>query len=268
MRRVVLIGVGPGDPEQVTLEAVRAMNEVGFFVVTSKGHRDPLAAAREQLLARHVSGQPRMVVVEDPERDRSPEGTDTAAGYERAVVEWHEARAARYTEELRMHPGDAGFLVWGDPSLYDSTIRVLQRVTERLDAELVVVPGVSSLAALAARHRIVLQEIGQPVHVTTGRRLPEAVAQGQQNIAVLLNRSLDELRAIDPAGWQVWWGANLGTGSERLVAGVLSEVLPVIEAARDEARETAGWVMDVYVLRRPQDAASSSAASDISIAAP
>ena len=34
-RRVVLVGIGPGDPEQVTLEAVRAMNEVDFFVVTA-----------------------------------------------------------------------------------------------------------------------------------------------------------------------------------------------------------------------------------------
>lgn len=243
-RRVVLIGVGPGDPDQVTVEAIRAMNEVDFFVVTEKRRQDPLAAARTALLARHVTGEPKLVVVADAERDRAP------ADYERAVTEWHAARATRYANALTEHKGDAGFLVWGDPALYDSTIRVLERVVRQVDATLEVVPGVSSLSALAARHRIVPHGIGEPLHITTGRRLPEAVAQGHPNIAVLLNRSLDELRAIDPADWQIWWGANLGTPSERLVSGRLADALPEIETTRTDAKHEAGWLMDVYLLRR------------------
>lgn len=245
-RRVVLIGVGPGDPDQVTVQAVRAMNEVDFFVVTEKRRPggDPLAAARAALLARHVVGEPTVVVVEDVERDRTP------ADYQRAVTDWHNARADRYTAVLAAHHGDAGFLVWGDPALYDSTIRVLERVVGTMDATLEVVPGVSSLSALAARHRIVPHGVGEPLHITTGRRLPEAVAQGLPAIAVLLSRSLDELRAVDPAGWLIWWGANLGTPSERLVAGSLAESLPAIEAARASAKHEAGWLMDIYLLRR------------------
>jgi precorrin-6A synthase len=247
-RRVVLIGVGPGDPDQVTVEAVRAMNEVDFFVVTEKRRPggDPLAAARAALLARHVRGDPKLVFVEDVERDRAPASTED---YERAVTEWHDARAGRYSVALSAHRGDAGFLVWGDPALYDSTIRVLERVVDAVDATLEVVPGVSSLSALAARHRIVPHGVGEPLHVTTGRRLPEAVAQGHPNIAVLLNRSLDELRAVDPAGWLIWWGANLGTLSERLVSGPLADSLDAIETARATAKNEAGWLMDVYLLR-------------------
>ena len=251
-RRIVLIGIGPGDPEQVTLQAVRAMNEVDFFVIPEK-HRpggDPLAATRAALLAHHVQGEPQVVVVDDPERDRTPEGTADSAGYRHAVTEWHRARAARFTSVLAQRPGDAGFLVWGDPALYDSTIRVLERVVTDLDAELHIVPGVSSLHALAARHRVVLHGIGEPLHITTGRRLPEAVAQGHANIAVLLNRSLTELAAIDPAGWRIWWGANLGTPSEHLVHGPLRDVLQQIQSARSKASQDAGWVMDVYLLQR------------------
>lgn len=253
-RRVVLIGVGPGDPDQVTVEAVRAMNAVDFFVVTEKRRPggDPLAAARSALLARHVAGEPTLVVVEDAERDRAP--ADTAA-YERAVVEWHDARADRYAAALAAHRGDAGFLVWGDPALYDSTIRVLERVAGAVGATLEVVPGVSSLSALAARHRIVPHGVGEPLHITTGRRLGEAVAGGHPAIAVLLNRSLDELGSIDPAGWLIWWGANLGTPSERLVSGPLADVLPAIETARAAARHEAGWLMDIYLLRRRQPVA-------------
>jgi precorrin-6A synthase len=252
-RRIVLIGIGPGDPEQLTLQAVRAMNEVDFFVIPEK-HRpagDPLAAARTAMLARHVGGEPHLVVVDDPERDRSPGTTADAGGYRAAVTAWHDARAARYTAALSERPGHAGFLVWGDPALYDSTIRVLERVAADLDAELDVVPGISSLAALAARHRIVLHGIGEPLHITTGRQLHEAVAHGHPNIAVLLNRSLAELAAIDPTGWRIWWGANLGTPSERLVHGTLAAALAEIEASRARARQEAGWVMDVYLLRRP-----------------
>jgi precorrin-6A synthase len=244
-RRVVLIGVGPGDPDQVTLEAIRAMNEVDFFVVTEKRRDDPLAAARTALLARHVRGDPTLVVVEDAERDRAP------ADYVRAVTDWHAARADRYAAALSDHDGDAGFLVWGDPALYDSTIRVLERVADAVDARLEVVPGVSSLAVLAARHRIVAHGIGEPLHITTGRRLLEAVAQGQPTIAVLLSRSLDSLRAVEPSGWLIWWGANLGAPSERLAAGPLADVLPEIEAARAAAKQEAGWLMDIYLLRRP-----------------
>lgn len=251
-RRVVLIGIGPGDPGQVTIEAIRAMNDVDFFVVTEKRRPggDPLAAARAALLARHLIGDPKLVVVEDAERDRTVAGTATAAGYERAVTDWHAARAARYAAVLAEHDGDAGFLVWGDPALYDSTIRVLARVVDVVDATLAVVPGVSSLSALAARHRIVPHGIGEPLHITTGRRLPAAIAEGQSNIAVLLSRSLDELRAVEPAGWLIWWGANLGAPSERLAAGPLADTLRVIETARAAAKQEAGWVLDIYLLRR------------------
>ncbi|KAA1424431.1 precorrin-6A synthase (deacetylating) [Mumia zhuanghuii] len=253
-RRVVLIGIGPGDPDQVTVEAVRAMNEVAYVVVSDKrrrdGDEDPLLAAREAILARHVAGEVRLVVVEDPERDRSPAGTATAAAYEQVVADWHEARAQAYAEVLRAHDGDAGFLVWGDPAFYDSLVRILRRVAEIESLRLEVVPGISSLQLLAARHAIVLHEVGQPIHVTTGRRLQEAIAQGQDNVVVMLNRSLDDLRTLDGQAWRIWWGANLGTAHEALVAGRLDDVLPDVERARAAAKAAAGWVMDVYLLRR------------------
>jgi precorrin-6A synthase len=255
MRRIRVIGIGSGGLDQVTVEAVTAMNDVDFFLVTDKrkkdGSEDPLVVARGQILARHLDHEPVLVVVDDPERDRRTDTTQTPEDYDRAVREWHEARADVWEKALLEHEGDAGLLVWGDPAFYDSAIRLLDRVLERgaVEAELDVVPGISSLQVLAARHRIVLHDVGQPVHVTTGRLLAEAVGAGHDNIVVMLNRSLEPLASL--ADWQVWWGANLGTSDERLVAGRVGDVLPAIEAARDEIRQAAGWVMDVYLVRRP-----------------
>ncbi len=265
MRRIRVIGVGPGDPDQVTLEAVRAMREVAFFVVSDKasqrasqkvsqkasqsGQPDPLVQARERLLDRHLDTQPVVVRVQDPERERRPDRTATVGEYEAAVASWHDARAVAYEEALLSHDGDAGFLVWGDPAFYDSTIRVLEKVRARgrVGLEIEVIPGISSLQLLAARHGIVLHDVGQALHVTTGRRLREAVESGQDNIAVMLNQALD-LAGLEE--WRIWWGANLGTPDEALVAGPVGDVLAEIEALRDRTRDAAGWVMDIYLLRR------------------
>jgi precorrin-6A synthase len=241
-RRLRVIGIGSGDPDQVTLEAVAAMRSVAYFVVADKGRDDPLLAAREALLARHV-GDTTVVAVRDPERDRTP------ADYDRAVLDWHDARAAAYEQVILDRPGDVGFLVWGDPAFYDSTIRIVEKVLARghVEAEWDVLPGISSLQQLAARHRIVLHEIGQPITVTTARRLAEAVASGADNVLVMLSARLS-LDGLDD--WQIWWGANLGTPHERLVAGRVADVAAEVERARAEAKAAAGWVMDAYLLRR------------------
>lgn len=253
-KRVRVIGVGPGDPDQVTVEALKAMRSVAFFVVSDKSGRggmpDPLVEARGRLLDRHLGFEPVVVRIEDPARERSPERTGTQEEYAAVVEAWHEARSQAYEDALASHPGDAGFLVWGDPAFYDSTIRVLERVSARgrLELDVDVVPGISSVQLLAARHRIVLHEVGQPLHLTTGRKLREALDQGQDNIVVMLNRTIDLVGLDD---WLIWWGGNLGTASEELVAGRVGDVLPAIEDARERARAAAGWVMDIYLLRRP-----------------
>jgi precorrin-6A synthase len=53
------------------------------------------------------------------------------------------------------------------------------------------------------------------------------------------------------ADWRIWWGGNLGGADERLISGRVGEVEPAISRAREELKSAAGWVMDVYLLRRP-----------------
>jgi len=248
MRRLLLIGIGTGHPDHVTVEAVRALNDVDAFIVAEKNRGvDDLVAIREEICRRHVDGDYRIIEVRDPERDRSP------SAYASAVESWHEARAIAYEQVIRDDIGPdetGGFLVWGDPSLYDSTIRVVERILVRgvVSFEYDVLPGISSIQVLAARHKIVLNEVGEPITVTTGRRLQEAVEQGRDNIVVMLDGQLS-CRQI-PGDWDIWWGVNLGTDEEVLLSGRLADVVGEIVRARAAAKRRCGWAMDTYLLRR------------------
>ena len=243
-KRIRVIGIGAGHPDQVTVEAIEALRSVDWFITADKGGDDPLLAAREALLARHLQVVPPVVAVRDPERDRDP------ADYDRAVADWHDARAEAYEAAMLSHDGDVGLLVWGDPAFYDSTIRIVEKVLARgnVDADWDVIPGISSLQMLAARHRIVLHDVGRPILVTTGRRLREALAAGAENILVMLSSTVD-LDGFD--GWHIWWGANLGTADERLVSGPVLEVAVEVLTTRIEVKTKVGWIMDVYLLRKP-----------------
>lgn len=245
-RRVRLIGIGSGHPDQVTVEAVRALNSVDYFIVSDKSLGDGgLVKAREEICRQHIDGAWRFVTVDDARRDR-----DDPSDYAKAVVDWHEARTIIYEQALIDNPGDAGFLVWGDPAFYDSSIRIAERILARgnVDFTFDVIPGISSLQVLAARHKIVLHGIGEPFTVTTGRRLAEAVEAGHDNIVVMLNSGF--AAAELDGDWDIWWGTNLGTMDEKLVSGRLSEVSEEIQGARTAVKETAGWVMDIYLLKR------------------
>lgn len=240
MRRIRILGVGMG-PQHVTPEVADALRSVDYVIAAEKSGTDPLLQVRQELCRQH--GDVPVLAVPDPERERN-----APADYPGAVAAWHEARVTAYQQVLVSRPGDVAFLVWGDPSLYDSTIRIVESLGERLDLEYDVLPGISAPQLLAARHRIVLHEVGRPLHVTTGRLLHEAVDAGLDNIAVMLNVRLDLAGLED---WNIWWGANLGTTDEALVAGRVADVLGDIERARVAVKDSAGWVMDVYLLRKP-----------------
>ena len=239
--RIHVIGIGMG-PQHVTPEAAGALRSCDYVVAARKAEDDGLLAVR-----RAVAGTFGVEVVEitDPERDRA-----NPVDYPGAVAAWHAARVAAYERVLRERGGTAAFLAWGDPALYDSTIRVAARLAARLPAEYDVVPGISAPQLLAARHRIVLNEVGHPVHITTARRLREAIAAGQANIVVMLGGGPGgglDLDGLDD--WSLWWGANLGTASEEVASGRVGDVRGDLAAARSRAKAAAGWVMDICLLR-------------------
>jgi precorrin-6A synthase len=251
MRRLLVIGIGVGDPGYVTVQAVEALNEVDVFFVLDKGPAtDDLTAARREICERFIGhDRYRTVTVTDPPRDRR------AADYAGAVDDWRDERAARLERAIAAELPDGGvggFLVWGDPSLYDGTLRVVEAILARggLELEYEVVPGVSTIHALAARHRVTLNRVAGAVHVTTGRRLAAGFPADADDVVVMLDTEL-VCATLPERDLDIYWGAYLGTKDEILVSGRLGDVIGDIERARREARERKGWIMDAYLLRRP-----------------
>jgi precorrin-6A synthase len=254
MRELLVIGMGPGHPDQITVQAVKALNRVDVFFRIDKGDaRSGLNAARDEILRRHVTrGGYRVVDIPEPPRDRSP--SLTADGYREAVGGWHAARAELIAAAVGTELADEGvgaFLVWGDPSVYDSMLRILGRVLALGTVAFTwsVIPGVTSVQALAAAHRTPLNRTGEPIHITPARRLGDGLPDGLDSAVVMLDRGFTAAGFGEP-GLSVFWGAYLSTADEVLIAGPLSEVANEIIATRTALRERHGWIMDTYLVRR------------------
>ncbi|WP_040838098.1 precorrin-6A synthase (deacetylating) [Nocardia brevicatena] len=249
MRELYVIGIGAGDPDQVTVQAIKAMRRVDVFFVIGKGaEKQELVDVRTAILTEHVDRPYRIVEIPDPPRDRDP------ADYRGEVGDWHERRSLLLEEAFAQSDGVGGILVWGDPSLYDSTLRMVQRVLARgaLDFDYTVIPGVTSVQALAARYRTVLHRIGEPVHITTGRRL-RAEGLGDRSTVVMLDGDC-AFTELSPDA-HIRWGAYLGMPDETLIAGRVGDVSAEIVRRRAELRARKGWIMDTYLLRPPDGAA-------------
>ncbi|MFC4375683.1 precorrin-6A synthase (deacetylating) [Nocardia halotolerans] len=244
MRKLFVIGIGAGDPDQVTMQAVKAMRRADAFFVIGKGaEKQELVDVRTAILAEHVEGPHRIFEIADPPRERTP------ADYTGVVEDWHERRAALLEAAFDEVEGTGAILVWGDPALYDSTLRMVERVLARgrVSFDYEVIPGVTSVAALAAGHRMVLHRIGEPVHVTTGRRLREE-GLGAGSTVVMLDGECSFTR-VPGDNLHIWWGAYLGMPDEVLIEGNLRAVEDQIVARRADLRAEKGWIMDVYLLR-------------------
>ena len=251
MKKILIIGIGAGHPDHVTMQAVKALNQVDVFFIMDKGaSKATLTDLRKEICQRYIEGDDyRFVEAASPEWTRRPEdyrstiddlNRDKQAVFERLIAE-------------EMADGECGaFLAWGDPTLYDSTIRIIGTIAasgrHQLDYE--VIPGISSIQALAARHKTTLNRIGRSVEITTGRKLIERLPDAD-SVVVMLDAS-DAYKHYADQDFEIYWGAYIGTPDEILVSGKLKDVAGDIERIRTEARRANGWIMDSYLLRRSE----------------
>lgn len=249
MIELTLIGIGTGNPGHLTLQAIEAMNAADLVLIPLKGaEKSDLAGLRRTLCETHLrTPGPRVVDFALPVREAEN------PSYRQGVDDWHDAIAAAWEREIRAQIGAEGrvaLLVWGDPSLYDSTLRIAARLARVLPVTTRVIPGITAVQALCAAHAIPLNEIGAPVMLTTGRRLRETGwPEGTDTVVVMLDGGC-AFTTLAPEGVTIWWGAFVGMAEEVLHAGPLAEAGPEILATRAAARAAHGWIMDIYLLRR------------------
>ncbi len=247
MLTLSLIGIGCGDPGQLTRAAIEAINAADLVLIPRKGSaKSDLADLRRTICADVLtSDKTRIAEFDLPVRDAGE------ADYRKGVDDWHDAVAAAWSQTIAGHldgEGKVALLIWGDPSLYDSSLRIARRLKPLPRIE--VVPGITSIQALCAAHALPLNDIGEPFLVTTGRRLREGGwPQGVDTVVVMLDGGT-AFQSLDPAGIDIYWGAYLGMPDQIVLSGALTEVGSRIVAARQGARQRHGWIMDSYILKR------------------
>jgi precorrin-6A synthase len=248
MRKIFVIGIGVGDPDHVTIQAIKALNEVDVFFIPDKGtEKAALRDLRTTICECFIEkADYRTIDVDIPQRA-------TAGDYLADVDQWHRDLADIYGRlfEYELEEDEVGgILVWGDPAIYDSTLRILERVRAKgLALEFQVIPGISSVQVLAAKHRIALNRIGESVLLTTGRKLADGFPGEFGSVVVLIDGAQTFARLAEP-DLDIFWGAYLGTEDEILLSGKLVDVKDEIEAVRQRARLQHGWIMDTYLLRK------------------
>ena len=251
MKKLLVIGIGAGNPDYITMQAVKALNLVDVFFLMDKGQsKDKLIDLRREICERYISDRDyRFVEAHSPERERGD------VDYKASVEDLNLAKQRTFERLISEEMTDeqcAGFLVWGDPALYDSTIRILQAIlaSGRCVFEFEVIPGITSVQALAAQHKVPLNRIGRSIEITTGRRLAAGQVSDADSLVVMLDAE-DSYHRVADQETEIYWGAYLGTPDEILISGKLREVADEIERVRKAARLANGWIMDTYLLRKP-----------------
>lgn len=246
MTTLLLIGIGTGNPDHVTGQAIRALNGADLILIPRKGEaKSDLADLRRQILSQVLTAPVPVADYDVPQRADQDD-------YLGAVNDWHDAIAQVWADTIAAHRPDArtvALMVWGDPSLYDSTLRIAARLS---GVTVKVIPGITSLQALTAAHAIPLNTLAAPVTITTGRQLRDhGWPSGATTLAVMLDKG--GAFTVLPPDTKIWWGAYVGMPEETLIHGTLAEVSDHILATRARLRAEHGWIMDIYLLRRGGD---------------
>ena len=246
MTTLHLIGIGTGNPDHVTGQAIRALNGADLILIPRKGTaKSDLAEVRQLILSQVLTAPVPVAGYDVPQRADQDD-------YLGAVNDWHDAIAQVWADTIAAHRPDAAnvaLMVWGDPSLYDSTLRIAARLP---GISVKVIPGITSLQALTAAHAIPLNTLAAPVTITTGRQLRDhGWPSGATTLAVMLDKG--GAFTVLPPDTEIWWGAYVGMPEETLIQGTLAEVSDHILATRARLRAEHGWIMDIYLLRRGGD---------------
>ncbi|HEU0155328.1 MAG TPA: precorrin-2 C(20)-methyltransferase [Stellaceae bacterium] len=180
--RLFGLGVGPGDPELVTLKALRRLREAAVIAYPAPEHG---ASFARSIVAGWLDGTRPEIAIRFPMRPGPP------------PVAIYDEAAARLAAELD-RGRDVALLCQGDPFFYGSFIPIFVRLAQRYDTE--IVPGVSSPTACAAAAATPLVSRDETLSVIPATldeaALARRLAAAEAAAIVKLGRHLDKVRRV------------------------------------------------------------------------
>ncbi|MFE0017607.1 SAM-dependent methyltransferase [Mesorhizobium sp. NPDC059054] len=241
-RKVLILGIGAGNPDFTTVQAIDAKGHVTLFFIPNKGMKtDELARVRAEIIECYVRGRPfRTAPFREPARSDDTAAADLRlGGLSIEAVDASEAGA---------------FLVWSERSLYETVQRILRQLRSmggfELDHE--VIPGNSDIQALAPAHKVALCNIGRSILTATGRCIASSFPNNAESTVFMLDAS-DQLDA--PAG-DMHWTLYAGMPDDVLVSGRLRDIVDELERVREEALQGRGWIVEAMLRKKDPNSAS------------
>ena len=195
------VGVGPGDPELLTLKAARLLKECGIIAIPQKKER--VFALRIALEAiPELAGKPLLEVVMPMTRDKDAR--------ERAHQKGADALAEQLDKGL-----DVVYITLGDPTVY-STYGYLQKRVQDMGYETETVPGVPSFCAAAAALDIPLCEDRDELHLLPGGINAEKALEYPGTKVFMKGEIPELLEAAKTAGQTLVGVQDCGTEKEQI----------------------------------------------------
>ena len=244
MLKIFLVGMGTGNTEHITKEGIKILKKSDLILLPKKSSKkQELLDIRKKICTSIIRNKSLIKEYKIPERLKS-------SSYYKSVNTWHEKISQNIMgiiSKFEKKNLNLTFLIWGDSSLYDSTLRMISKMN--INYKLKIIPGISSIQALTSAHLISLNEIGESVLITTGRKLNDKKFIDNQRVIVLLDGKCS-FKKLNVDNYYIWWGAYLGMKKQILVKGLLKDVIKKIITLRNKSQKINGWIMDTYLLKK------------------
>lgn len=194
--RLLGLGVGPGDPELITLKALRLLQSapvVGYFVAKAKASKG-LGGNAFGIIERHLTEAQRRLPLVYPV---TTEKLEPPLSYEDLIADFYDTCATQIAMELDAGR-DVAVICEGDPFFYGSYMYLHDRLAERYEVE--VVPGVCSMLGCASVLGTPLVYRNQSLSVLSGVLPEEELEQRLRNaeaaVVMKLGRNFDKVRRV------------------------------------------------------------------------
>jgi len=217
------VGLGPGDPELVTVKAARLISAADVVAYHSARHGRSVARSIAEPYLRDGQVEEQLVY------PVTTEATDHPGGYEGAMEEFYATAAARLMAHL-VAGRDVVLLAEGDPLFYSSYMHMHKRISGRFRTE--IVPGVTSVSAASAALAMPLVEGDDVLAVLPGTLGREQLAErlrGTGAAAIMkISRGYADVRAAlkDSGRLEQAYYVERASGGQRQVIESAADVDP------------------------------------------